>query len=163
MSDLAVAEKKIDPHLISQDEYINNQTFETQKLIITLGTSALVFSVSFLKYLPTSSRFDNGVLIFSWLLLAISVIAGVIHLVVYSWWFKMKILNSWGKEDRYKSPAFKDKIEQFGHIVKVGEFCSFVFFIIAIILLFLFATGEILREVPKRCPSDFKTTANKPK
>lgn len=135
-----VKDEKYEGTLLYNVEYINNLNIEIQKLLISLCTAILVFTVSLLGMMPkpnigTTANF----IIFSWICFAASIISGVLALIFQSWWFGHKLMSDRSSNNKYRTKWFGIKTQAWGVCKRIFGQGQIWFFIAGIISATMFA------------------------
>jgi hypothetical protein len=114
----------------------NSLKIEIQKLITSLSTGSLVFSVSLLQIIPKSENsIINKCLIIGWILLGASIIGGVLTLVFGAWEYGNRLMAKAGKCEKKKRNWYKVSAEVYKAIAHFCEHTNIWCFIAAVIFI----------------------------
>lgn len=123
----------------NQVNFINTLKVDIQKLILSLGAGALVFSISFLQAIPKpQNRITSIFLIWFWILLTVSIVSGVLTLVFGAWWYGNKLIMDRSKEEKYKTKLFQFLTTFCKISADIFEHINIWSFIVAMILASIF-------------------------
>jgi len=134
--------RDVDALLVAQVDFINKHMIDIQKLVISLSTGSLVFSVSLLKDVPVVGKiYGNTDLMLSWFGFTAAIVSGLLNLIFGAWWFGNKLVIDRSKDKFSQSKLFKSLTEVCRCSRGVFEIVSLVMFIYAIVYLAKFAIG----------------------
>ena len=142
---------KLEKHLDSTKENTRYSSDRFDILIISLSTSALVFSIGFIKDIVTDfSSLDTSCLKTSWLLFVTALISNLISQVsgYFSNFYDIKVTTNMIREER-GNPRDEDNdrnerwCTNFNHITHLLNLTSLISFIIGVIILITFISNNI--------------------
>jgi len=142
---------KLEQHLDSTKENTRYSSDRFDILIISLSTSALVFSIGFIKDIVKDfSSLDTSFLKTSWLLFVIALISNLISQVsgYFSSYYDIRVTTSLIREER-GNPKDEDldenekRCKTFNYITHILNLISLSSFIIGVIILVNFISNNI--------------------
>lgn len=141
----AIDSSKVDEVTKEHMARTNNLKIEIQKLIISLSTGSLVFSVSLLQVIPKSETSAiNNCLILGWILLGASIIGGVLTLVFGAWEDGNRLMSRAGKCEENRKKWYKISADIYKIVAHICEHINIWCFIIAVFLIATYAISVFI-------------------
>jgi len=137
---------KIDDISAKQVDQINKLKMDIQKLIISLSTASLVFSVSLLQVIPKAEEMlINNYLMIGWICLVISIITGVFTLVFGAWEFGNRLMAKVGKCGIGRAKFYTITAHIYKILGHICEHLSIWGFTVAVIFILMFAITTFMQ------------------